>query len=396
MRVIGVVTVSRSDYGIYRPILKRIKKERRLSLHLIVSGAHLCSDYGLTIKDITEDSFEIGDQIEMLVASDTPEAISKSVGLGTIGFAQSFSRKRPDILVLLGDRFEMHAAAVAAMPFNIPIAHIHGGESTEGAFDEALRHSLTKLSHMHFVATEAYGKRVIQLGEEPWRVTVSGAPSLDNIGETRILTTGELETKYDLHLAQAPLLVTFHPVTLECKQAEWQINELLGALEGIDDPIIFTMPNCDTGNKTICHAITKFVQLKKNAQIVTSFGIQGYFSLMSKASVMVGNSSSGIIEAASFQLPVVNIGNRQKGRLKGRNVIDVGYTRKQISEGIREALKPGFRYALSDVQNPYGDGQAAERIVSRLKTEPLDDRLIKKHFYDLKFETEPGIGVDAS
>ncbi len=390
MRTIGVVTVARSDYGYYFPILKRIEEDPNLALHLIVSGSHLSPDHGLTINDIIEDGFEIGEKIEMLIASDSPEGISKSMGLGTIGFAQSFSRKRPDLLLLLGDRFEMHAAAVAAVPSNIPIAHIHGGEITQGAIDDALRHSLTKLSHLHFVTTDEHARRVIQLGEEPWRVIVSGSPSLDNLHQISLLTTEELEAQYGLRLNQAPFLVTFHPVTLEYKEVEWQIGELLTALENIDDPIVFSMPNSDTGNRTIYQAIIKFVRSKKNAQVVINFGTQGYFSIMAMARAMVGNSSSGIIEAASFKLPVVNIGTRQKGRLRARNVIDVGYSREAILEGISRASDPGFRETLLDLKNPYGDGRASGRIVSRLKNVELNDRLIRKSFYDLEFEIKGG------
>jgi len=396
MRTIGVVTVARSDYGYYFPILKRIEEDPNLALHLIVSGTHLSPDYGLTIKDITGDGFEINEQVEMLVASDSPEGVSKSMGLGTIGFSRSFSKKRADILLLLGDRFEMHAAAIAALPFKIPLAHIHGGEITEGAIDDALRHSLTKLSHLHFVTTDEHARRVIQLGEEPWRVTVSGAPSLDNLHQVALLTTEQLEAQYGLCLNQSPLIVTYHPVTLEYEQTEWQINELLGALERTSGPIIFSMPNADTGNRTIYREIDKFVRSHNRAQIVASFGFQGYFSLMAMARAMVGNSSSGIIEAASFRLPVVNIGNRQKGRLRGRNVIDVGYSREAILEGINKAGAPAFRETLLDLKNPYGDGSAAGRIVSRLENVELNDRLIRKSFYDLEFEIEGGTGHGAS
>ncbi len=240
MRTIGVVTVSRSDYGSYLPVLREIREDPGLKLHLIVSGMHLSPEFGLTARAIEADGFEINDCVEMLLSSDTPEGISKSMGLGLIGFAQSYACFRPDILLVLGDRFEMHAAALAALPFKIPVAHIHGGEITEGAIDDALRHSITKLSHLHFVSTEEYARRVIQMGEEPWRVIVSGAPSLDNLFNLALLERQELQARFGLFLERDPLLVTYHPVTLEYEQTEWQVNELLAALQAFDLPVVFT------------------------------------------------------------------------------------------------------------------------------------------------------------
>jgi len=383
MRSIGVVTVGRSDYGIYLPLLRRIQQDPDLQLHLIVSGMHLSPEFGLTAKAIEDDGFEIGERVEMLLSSDTPEGIAKSMGLGTIGFAQTYAHFRPDILVVLGDRFEMHAAVVAALPFKIPVAHIHGGELTEGAIDEAIRHSITKMSHLHFVATKVYAQRVIQMGEEPWRVVTCGALSLDNLRTTRLLTREEFANKFSIALPEKFLLVTYHPVTLEYEQTEWQVRELLTALDAIGLPVLFTMPNADTGGRIIRRLIDEFLSKHPDSKKIENLGIQGYFSAMALAVAMVGNSSSGIIEAASFILPVVNVGNRQKGRIHGKNVIDVGYTRAEILTGIKKATSSEFRAGFSDLVNPYGDGHTAERIVDRLKKVKLDDRLLQKHFYEI-------------
>lgn len=381
--MIGVVTVGRSDYGIYQSVLRRIQADPDLQLHLIVTGMHLSPEFGLTIKAIEVDGFAIGDRVEMLLSSDSPEAIAKSMGLGIIGMAQAYARRQPDILVVLGDRFEMHAAALAALPFKIPVAHIHGGELTEGAIDDALRHSLTKLSHLHFVSNQEYGDRVVQLGEESWRVTVSGAPGLDNLQTVKLLSRDEIAKRFNLHRDQHPLLVTFHPVTLEYEQAAWQTGELLTALSRFDLPIVFTMPNADTGGRIISRMLEEFAQGRESVKIVDNLGTEGYFSLMAMAAAMVGNSSSGIIEAPSFELPVVNIGTRQQGRVRAANVIDVGYETVEIFEGIKRAVQPQFRESLSDLVNPYGIGDAAERIVGRLKTAVLDDTLIRKRFHDV-------------
>ncbi|HEX8922370.1 MAG TPA: UDP-N-acetylglucosamine 2-epimerase, partial [Pyrinomonadaceae bacterium] len=338
----------------------------------------------LTIKAIEADGFEVDERVEMLVASDSPEAVAKSMGLGAIGFAQTYERLRPDILLVLGDRFEMHAAALSALPFKIPVAHIHGGELTEGAIDDALRHSMTKLSHLHFVTTEEYARRVRQMGEEAWRVTISGAPSLDNLQAMTLFTMAELEKKYAWGFTQPPLLVTFHPVTLEYEQTEQQMEELLAALKASRMPVLFTLPNADTGGRVIMRLVREYVDREASAHLVDNLGTQAYFSLMARAAAMVGNSSSGIIEAASFKLPVVNIGNRQKGRARGRNVIDVGGKREEILAGIEKALAADFRASLFDLANPYGDGTAAAKIVRQLKEVTIDQRLLVKRFQDLE------------
>jgi UDP-N-acetylglucosamine 2-epimerase (non-hydrolysing)/GDP/UDP-N,N'-diacetylbacillosamine 2-epimerase (hydrolysing) len=382
VRTIGVVTVARSDYGVYLPVLRRVQADSDLELHLLVSGMHLSPEFGLTARAIEEDGFHIGERIEMLLSSDTPEGIGKSMGLGTIGFAQAFARRRPDILLVLGDRFEMHAAVVAALPFNIPVAHIGGGEITEGAIDDALRHSITKLSHLHFVATHEARRRVVQMGEEPWRVIVSGALSLDNLCSMKLLTRQELEERFGLKFNDSPLLVTYHPVTLEYEQTEWQVGELLGALNASALPIVFTMPNADTNGRVVARMLEGYAKVCPQAQMVANLGTQGYFSLMALAVAMVGNSSSGLVEAPSFGLPVVNIGSRQQGRTRPANVIDVGYSRHEIVTGIKKAISAGFREQLRGLQNPYGDGRASDVIVKHLKEVSLNHRLVIKRFVD--------------
>jgi UDP-hydrolysing UDP-N-acetyl-D-glucosamine 2-epimerase len=385
VRTIGVVTTGRADYGIYYPLLVLIRDDPGLDLHLIVSGMHLSPEFGMTVKTIEADGFEVKDRVEMLLSSDSPEGVAKSMGLGVLGYSQVYTQAKLDMLLVLGDRFEMHAAALAALPFKIPVAHIHGGEITQGAFDDALRHSITKLSHLHFVSTQVYAKRVIQLGEEPWRVTLSGAPSLDNLEAIEYLDRGEIADKYDLHLSDEPfLLVTYHPVTLEYEQTDWQISELLAALEDSGMQCVFTMPNADTHGSIIREKINAFTAAHPSSQAVESLGTQGYFSLMKLASAMVGNSSSGLVEAASFELPVVNIGIRQGGRVGGTNILHVDYPKEDILEGIRKAVTPEFRARLKGIENPYGTQGASKLIVKVLKEVPINTDLIMKRFYDLE------------
>lgn len=382
MRTIGVVTVGRSDFGIYLPVLRAIAADPQLKLHLIVSGAHLSPEFGWTVRDITAHGFEIGEQVDMLLSSDTPAAIAKSMGMGMIGFAQAYARTRPDILLVLGDRFEMHAAAAAAVPFKIPLAHLHGGEVTEGAIDDAFRHAITKYSHLHFVSTAGHARRVIQLGEDPRRVIVSGAPSLDNLRSIRYLTQAELEERCGMKFERPPLVVTYHPVTLQHEQTDWQVQQLLDALAVQPHPIIFTKPNADTNGRVIIERIEQFVKKHPRARLVDNLGTEAFFSLMRIAVAMVGNSSSGIIEAASFELPVLNIGLRQAGRERSQNVVDVGNLRDEIDGGLAQVLDPGFRRSLIGMTNVFGSGNAAEIIVEHLKRVRLDDGFVMKRFHD--------------
>lgn len=382
MRSIAVVTVSRSDYGIYLPILRAIEGDPLLRLQLIVAAEHLVPELGLTVRQIEADGFAVAERVEMVMASDSAEGAVKSMGVGLIGFAQVFARSRPDLLIVLGDRTEMHTAGLAALPFTIPVAHIHGGEVSYGAIDDALRHSLTKLSHLHFVSTESHAARVIQMGEEPRRVVVSGAPALDRLTAFQPLSRETLVDRYGVSMSPAPLLVTFHPATLEPDHVDAQCEELIAALARVNRPVIFTAPNADPGGHAIRAQLDDYVRHRADAWLIENAGNDGYYSLMTYAAAMVGNSSSALIEAPSFRLPAVNIGLRQQGRLRARNVIDVGSDREAILAGIGQALAPGFRASLSDLQNPYGKGHAASVIVDVLKTIPLGDALIRKQFWE--------------
>lgn len=384
MRNVGLVTAARSDFGIYRPVIQRIEGEPDLDLQLFVTGMHLSEEFGMTVGEIEKDGYVITDRVPILLSSDSPEGIAESMGQGTIGFARSFGQARPDILVVLGDRFEMMSAVMAAMPFAMPVAHIHGGESTEGLIDEAIRHSITKMSHLHFTATEAYRERVIQMGEEPWRVTVSGAPGLDNLNEFSPLDKKELENLLGLILDPAPLLVTFHPVTLEYEDTEYHITQLLEALDRLKTPVVFTFPNADTSGRVIIRAVEQYTTHRDDAIVLPSLGTRAYFSLMGYALAMVGNSSSGIIEAASFGLPVVNIGSRQAGRHRGANVMDSGYETDSIVKAVAMVTEEAFRKSIAGMLNPYGDGRASERIVKVLKSVDLGRELVIKKFHDIK------------
>lgn len=383
-RTIGVVTTSRSDYGIYLPLLRRIQADPDLYLMLFVGGMHLSPEFGMTVHEIERDGFPITERVEMLLSSDSPEGVSKAVGLGIIGFAQTFARLRPDILLVLGDRFEMFGAAVAALPFKLCVGHIHGGESTCGAIDESFRHAMTKLSHLHFVAEEIYADRLIRMGESPWRITVSGAPALDALTSLPPPDTSAFEQTYGVCVSPPPLLVTYHPVTLELERTHEQVEALLGALEEIGNPVIFTQPNADADGRMIRERICDYVASHANAWYVPNFGPQGYVDALRLSAAMVGNSSSGIIEAPCFELPVVNVGTRQDGRLRAANVIDVGCGRGEIVQAIRRAISPQFRTGLRGLVNPYGDGRASDRILGVLKSVEIDDRLLRKVFHDVE------------
>jgi UDP-hydrolysing UDP-N-acetyl-D-glucosamine 2-epimerase len=382
MRTVAAVTTSRADWGLYLPILRRLRRERSIRLRLVVSGSHLSERYGRTVDAVRADGFEPDERVDVRLGPGTPAGVARSMALGVEGFARAFGRTHPDLLVVLGDRFEMFTAAVAALPFNLPVAHIHGGEVTEGAMDDALRHAVTKLSHLHFVSTREYARRVAQLGEEPWRITVAGAPALDNLKAVKLLSRPALERELAFPLDPAPLLVTFHPVTLEAPDTARQADELLAALDRSGLPVVFTMPNADPANAVIRDRVRTFLRGRPRAAAFESLGTRLYFSLMRHAAAMVGNSSSGLIEAPSFRLPVVNVGIRQRGRVRAMNVIDCGHGRAEILKAVRKAVAPEFRDGLRGLRNPYGDGGAADRIAERLASVPLDGRLVLKRFID--------------
>ncbi len=383
MRKIAAVTVGRSDYGLSRPILRRLAADPAIALQLLVSGAHFDPASGNTFTEIEADGFTITERLPLASPDARPQSVAASMGAAVTAFAEAYAKHQPDLLLVIGDRFEMHAAALAALPMRVPVAHVHGGELTFGAIDDALRHSITKLSHLHFAATAEYAARIRQMGEEPWRITVSGAPGLDNLADIALAPLADFATRHQLPLTQPPVLVTFHPVTLEHDRTGWHIAELLAALAEIDTPILFTLPNVDTGHQAIVRALREFVAHRANAFLVANLGTRDYFSAMSWSLAMVGNSSSGIIEAASFKLPVVNIGHRQEGRTRAANIIDCEHDRASIAAAVRRAVEPAFRASLAGLKNPYGDGHAAERIVPRLRDVELGPTLLTKRFADL-------------
>jgi GDP/UDP-N,N'-diacetylbacillosamine 2-epimerase (hydrolysing) len=381
-RRVCVVTGSRAEYGLLYWLMKEIQASPAMALQVVATGMHLSPEFGLTYRTIEEDGFRIDAKVEMLLSSDTTVGIAKSMGLGTIGFADAFERLRPDIVVLLGDRFEIFSAAQAALVARIPIAHLHGGETTEGAIDEAFRHAITKMAHLHFTATEEYRARVIQLGENPERVFNVGAAGIDNIKRLKLLDRAELERALDFRLGAGNLLVTFHPVTLEHASAGRQFGELLAALDGLAGVhLIFTKPNADTDGRVISAMIDDYVARNRStAAAYTSLGQLRYLSAMRFVDGVVGNSSSGIIEAPSFGIGTVNIGDRQKGRVKAASVIDCEPNRTSIGEALGCLYAADFRDALRQVVSPYGEGPVAPEIAKVLATHPLEG-ILKKRFF---------------
>jgi len=382
-RRIGVVTVSRSDYGHLRPVLEGIRRAGDLGLVLFVAGMHLEPDFGSTVREIEADGFAIAERIAMLERGDSPEAVAVSTGRGVEGFARAFAGRRPDLLVVLGDRFEMLAAAVAALPFALPVAHIHGGEISEGAMDNQIRHAITKLAHLHFASAEPHARRIAQMGEEAWRIHTVGGPGIDRITTTEALRREAVARELDLPAEGPWLLVTFHPVTLEYRDTASHVDELLAALEKTDGTLIITYPNADTSGRLIIDRLEEFATRHPGrVRVARTLGERLYLSLLRHCDVMIGNSSSGLIEAPSFGLPAVNIGARQRGRLRGANVIDVEPARDEILRGIETAHTPAFKAQARAAANPYGDGRAAPRIVEALRTVQLDARLVQKRFAD--------------
>jgi len=383
MRKICVVTGSRAEYGLLYWLLKEIKEDPELTLQLVATGMHLSPEFGLTYKAIENDGFHIDAKVEMLLSSDTPVGITKSMGLGLIGFADAFERLRPDIVVLLGDRFEIMVAAQAAMVARIPIAHLHGGESTEGAIDEAIRHSITKMAHLHFTSTEKYRQRVIALGEHPDRVYNVGAVGLDHIVKSTLMNRAQFEQSISFELGECCFLVTYHPLTLTNKSSAEYMKQLLQALDRFPKAkIIFTKPNADPDGRVIARFIDEYVSANPGRAVsFVSLGQLRYLSALQHVDVVIGNSSSGIIEAPIFKKPTVNIGLRQKGRVKGASVIDCGDSAEEIVQAIEKALSPEFQKVLANCESLYGQGNASPVIKSILKTAQLDGILFKT-FYE--------------
>ena len=383
-RKICVITGTRAEYGLLRWVMEGIRQTPGLELQIIAAGMHLSPEFGLTYREIEKDGFRIDRKVEMIVSADTPVGLAKSMGLGLIGFGEALGQLDPDLILVLGDRFEIFSAVAAAMVARIPVAHLHGCESTEGAFDEAIRHSITKMSHLHFVAAEQYQKRVIQLGEHPDRVFLVGGLGIDNIKKLALLDRLALETALGFELGVKNLLITFHSVTLENETSSQQMAELLAALKALEDThLIFTMPNADTDGRVLIDMVKQFVSDHPNAQSYTSLGQLRYLSCITHMDGVVGNSSSGLTEVPSFAKGTINIGDRQRGRLKAESVIDCGPDRQSIAKAIQRLYSKDFQLMLKTVQNPYGEGGASEKIVRVLQDCSLES-ILKKPFHDLE------------
>jgi UDP-N-acetylglucosamine 2-epimerase (non-hydrolysing)/GDP/UDP-N,N'-diacetylbacillosamine 2-epimerase (hydrolysing) len=382
-RTICVVTGTRAEYGLLYWLIKEIHDDDDLQLQVVVTGMHLSPEFGLTYQQVEADGFKIDAKVEMLLSSDTPVGIAKSIGLGVIGFADVFDQLRPDILVVLGDRFEILAATQAAMVARIPIAHIHGGEVTEGAFDEQIRHSVTKFAQWHFVATEPYLQRVIQLGESPDRVFNVGSPGLDHLQLMDWLDRPTLEQSLEIKLRSPLFLVTYHPVTLNQESPSIAMQELLVALDAFPDAtVILTYPNADTGGRVLIEQIDQWVTHNQHrAKAFVSLGQQRYLSLMGEADVIIGNSSSGLTEAPALKKATVNLGDRQKGRLKARSVIDTPERSPDIITALHQALSSDFQSMLPSVNSLYGMRNASQQIKKKLKTVTLQTQ---KSFFDIE------------
>jgi len=379
-------TGTRAEYGLLYPLMKLIKEKNEFELQIIASGMHLSPEFGLTYKEIEKDGFKINEKIEVLLSSDSDIGINKAIGLGLISFSEALKRLEPDILIILGDRFESLSMAIASYIMKIPIAHISGGERTEGAIDEGIRHSITKMSYLHFTSTAEYRKRVVQLGENPERVFNVGAIGLDNIENLKLLTKEEIEKSLNFKFSKKNILFTYHPTTLNNDQLRQEINEIFKALEElikIGYKIIITKSNADEGGRFINQFIDKFsVKQKDKVFVSTNFGTLKYLSIMRYVDFVLGNSSSGIVEAPSLKVPTINIGERQKGRVRGNSIIDVN----PLEEEILRAVSIAENMDRKKISNPYDQGGTAQKIYNVLKDYLGNNKInLKKEFYDIKF-----------
>jgi GDP/UDP-N,N'-diacetylbacillosamine 2-epimerase (hydrolysing) len=382
-RRICVVTGTRAEFGLLRWLMQEISETADLSLQVVVTGMHLSHEYGNTYSEIEDAGFTIDYRVEMLLAANSKTGVTKSIGLGTIGFADAYANLKPDLIIVLGDRFELISAVTAALIAGIPVAHLHGGETTEGAFDEAIRHSITKMSHLHFVAAEEYAQRVIQLGEQPERVFLVGGLGVDAIKRMKLLDRVALEKALQFEFGERNLMVTFHPVTNEGESSANQMDELLSALDELEDThLIFTMPNADTGGHELAAMLEAFVRTRPHTRLYQSLGQLRYLSCMQFIDGVVGNSSSGLAEAPSMGIGTVNIGDRQKGRLSASSVIHCAPTRQSIRQALTRLYEPSFRASLTETVNPYGQGGASRKIVEVIRNHALDN-LLKKSFFDI-------------
>lgn len=382
-RKVCIVTGTRAEYGLLRPLMTEIAADSSLCLQVVATGMHLAPEFGLTYRYIEQDGFAIAERVEMLVSSDTSVGLTKSMGLGLIGFADALARLQPDIMVVLGDRFETFVAAQAAMAARLPLAHIHGGEITAGAMDDAIRHAITKLAHVHFVSAQPHRQRVIQLGEQPNRVFDVGAIGIDNIVQLPLMSKSEFETAIGFSLGPQSFLITYHPATLDTRGPTEAMNALFAALDTFPNArIIWTKPNADTGSKVISDMVDAYqARYPARVSVHVSMGQLRYLNALQHVDVVIGNSSSGIIEAPVFKKPTVNVGDRQRGRLKASSIIDCAETADAIAAGIRRALSDAFRAVLTQTVSLYGSGTAAVQIKDILQGLALE-HLLHKEFYD--------------
>lgn len=383
IKTICVVTGSRAEYGLLYWLMKEIDFDKSLNLQIVVTGMHLSSEFGNTYQQIENDGFTIDKKVDIGLLSDSELGISKSIGAGVIGFSEAFSDLKPDLCLVLGDRFEILSAVVATMIAKIPVAHLHGGELTEGAFDDAIRHSITKMSHLHFVATNTYRDRVIQLGENPKRVFNVGGLGIESINKLDLLSRVDYEERIGFQLAKRNILITYHPVTLDKSSTESQFQVLLNSINNLQDTnIIFTGANSDTNGSTINQMIKEYVSIHKNTIFIKSMGQLVYLSSLQFVDVVMGNSSSGLCEAPSFKIATVNIGDRQKGRIKADSIIDCELSENSIKAALERAYSDEFQSILSNVRNPYDSGDTSKKIVSIVKKANLTN-IVKKVFFDL-------------
>ncbi len=383
-RKICVVTGTRAEYGLLHGLMKSINNHNEFELQTLVTGMHLSPEFGLTYKNIKEDGFKINRKIEILLSSDNPASISKSVALGLISFADSFNELKPNLIIILGDRFEALSAAIAASFAKIPILHIHGGEVTVGAFDESIRHSITKMSWWHFVAAKEYKNRVIQLGENPKRVFNVGGFGVDLIKKTKLISKNQLMNELGIKFGDKNLLITYHPETLDEESSKNKMKVILEALHNFDDiNLIFTMPNADQENYALKQLINDFVLLHRDRSIAfNSMGHVNYLSTLQFIDGVVGNSSSGLLEAPTFNIGTINIGERQKGRLKASSVIDCDISTESINNAINTLYTKKFNKVIMATKNPYGNGGAVKKVFNFLKKEKFP-KTLKKDFFDL-------------
>ncbi len=376
-RKIAVVTTSRADYShLYWP-LRDLAAHSNVDLRLIVLGSHLSPEFGNTVWEIEKDGFRIDAKIECLLSSDTDVGMAKTIGLATLSLADTLGAMRPDLLLLIADRYEMLAPAAVALALRIPVAHIEGGEISQGAIDDAVRNAITKMAHIHFTSTQLARQRVVSMGEEAWRVHRAGAPSLDHLRRQKLFTGEELEARLQLDLSQPTILVAYHPVTI-ARDTVREADAVFAALRKTEGQIVFCYPNADAGSRNLMERAKVFCAERGSGRIYTNLDPLTYWSLLAQVDLLLGNSSSGIMEAASFALPVVNIGIRQQGRERARNVIDADANEQAIVQAIGQARDPEFRETLQGMENPYGNGHAAETIVRVLTGVPLSERLLMK------------------